>query len=68
MEHKASFKNKARRNVVATHSDKKSNILRGISFAITFCTELIPLTHELNGAELRKNKSLVLYVWLETAR
>jgi len=35
MEHKDSFKNKASSNAVATHSDVKRNIPRGISFAIT---------------------------------
>jgi hypothetical protein len=35
MEHKDSFKNKASSNAVATHSDVRRNIPRGISFAIT---------------------------------
>jgi hypothetical protein len=35
MEDKDSFKNKARSNAVATHSDVKRNIPRGITFAIT---------------------------------
>jgi len=36
MEHKAPFKNKAGSNAVATHSDTKRDIPRGLSFAITF--------------------------------
>jgi hypothetical protein len=44
MEHKASIKNKARSNAVATVSDTKMNIPRGISFAIT----LLRSTHSIN--------------------
>ena len=51
MEHKAFFKNKAGSHAVTTHSDTKRNIPRGLSFAITFCITLIPLTNELNGAD-----------------
>jgi len=48
-------------------------IRRGIFYGesllpLLFCRALIPLTHELNRAELRENKPLVLYGWLETAR
>jgi hypothetical protein len=35
---------------------------------LLFCTALIPLTRELNITELRENKPLVVYGWLETAR
>ena len=41
MEHKASF----------IHSDTKRNIPRGLSFAVTFCITLIPLTNETNRAD-----------------
>ena len=47
MEHTAYFKNKA----VTTHSDTKRNIPRGLSFAITLCIAIIPLTNELNRAD-----------------
>ena len=51
MEHKASFKNKAASNAVATHSDTKRNIPGGLSFAITFCMAFIHAINELNRAE-----------------
>ena len=51
MEHKAYFKNKTGSNAVTTHSDKKRNIPGGLSFAITPCIALIPLTNELNRAD-----------------
>ena len=43
MEHKATFKNKAGSNAIATHSDKKRNVPGGLSFAIpllysNYCT------------------------------
>ena len=44
-------KTKAGNNAVTTHSDKKKNIPRGLSFAITLFITLIPLTNELNGAD-----------------
>jgi len=44
MEHKAYFKNKAGSNAVTTHSDMKSNIPRGLSFAIT----LFHRSHSIN--------------------
>jgi len=50
MEQKA-FLNKAGSNAVTTHSNKKRNIPRGLSLAITFCIALIPLTNELNRAD-----------------
>jgi len=37
-------------------------------FPLLFCIALIPLTHELKRPELRENKPLVVYGWLETAR
>ena len=51
MEYKAYFKNKRGSNAVTTHSDTKRNIPWGLSFAIIFCTALIPLTNELNRAD-----------------
>jgi predicted secreted acid phosphatase len=45
------LKNKARSNAVTTNSDTKRNIPRGLSFAITFCTALIPLTNVMNRAD-----------------
>ena len=45
------FFNKAGNNAVTGHSDTKMNIPRGLSFAITFCIALIPLTNELNRAD-----------------
>jgi hypothetical protein len=68
MDHKVSFKTKVRSNAVATHSDTKRNIPRESLFLLLFCVALIPLTHQLNRVELRDNKPLVLYGWLENAR
>ena len=51
MEHKVFFKNKAGNNAVTTHSDMKTNIPRGLSFALLFCIALIPLTNKLNRAD-----------------
>ena len=50
MEHRAYFKKKAGSNAVTTNSDTKRNIPGGLSFAITLCIALIPLTNELNIA------------------
>jgi hypothetical protein len=44
MEHKASFKNKAESNAVATCSDTKRSIAGGLSFAIT----LVFSTYSIN--------------------
>ena len=44
MEYKAYFKNKARSNVVTTHSDTKRNIPKVFSFAIT----RLHCTHSIN--------------------
>jgi hypothetical protein len=44
MEHNASFKNKAGSNRDVTHSDKKRNIPRELSFAIT----LLYSTYSIN--------------------
>ena len=52
MEHKAYFKNKTRINAVTTHSDTKRNIPGRLSFAIKLCIALIPLTNELNRADV----------------
>jgi hypothetical protein len=35
---------------------------------LLFYIALISLTHELNRLELKENKPLLLYGWLETAR
>jgi len=51
MEHKAYFKNKVGSNALTTLSDKKRNIPRGLSFAISLCIALIPLRNELNRAD-----------------
>ena len=51
MEHKAFLKIKAGTNAVTTHSDTKRDIPRRLSFAITFCIALIPLTNNLNRTD-----------------
>ena len=44
MEHKTYFENKTRSNTVTSHSDKKRNIPRGLTFVIT----LLHCTHSIN--------------------
>ena len=70
MEHRASAKNKAGSNAFTTHSDTKRNIPGRLSFAITFCVALIPLTKELNradcGYQVRGNdsKKFTYCIWM----
>jgi hypothetical protein len=45
------FLNKIGSNAVATHSNTKRNISRGLSLSITLCIALIPLTNEPNRAD-----------------
>ena len=69
MEHQASFKNKAGSNAVATHSDVKRNIPRGLSFAITLLHSTYSTNQQTEQRSLwisstqdgEENKSLIVH-------
>ena len=76
MEHKASFKNKTGINVVATYSDMKRSIPKGLSYAITLLYSIYSINKRAEKSWLwisstrnwQENKSLIVCGWLETAR
>ena len=51
MEKWNTMENKTGSNAATTHSDTKRNFPGGLSFAITLCIALIPLTNELNRVD-----------------
>jgi len=62
MQHRASFKNKARSNAVAHHSDTKRNIPRGISFAITHLHSTYSINTRAEQTSTEGEKSHLFYM------